>query len=916
VCSSNILDNIGCIEVLVLRCAGSRNAKTALAMSLDGANDSPSQPFGMDGQPRGPNESSMYDDRSPYFGDHGNTHRPPPPFTSYCSPYAETVHTRSPTVRSRRSSLLTRNSAPFAASSHQHPHSRYSEAISPGAKRINTIPSDAIQYGSGPIPTGPMLGSERSFYHTRPASAVVANAPGVDPAWLNEILTKAVKRGVEESRRTELSSQVHTQPQPPGAWPQSPFSPGVQPVQPSDFLQQDRVNPEEDGGTTWGESQAGWRNDQGREKAKPHVNWTAGPECTKPDKWDTPEETQSDTWDTEETWKTNKSDGKEASRWDISGASTIRTKLGTRAVSPAMTRTHRLEHHQSHRTRSKSRRRSPKWEKRQRPTSEDHDGWTHVKDTSSSLASWEASDDSLQSPRSQDHRQASKKRSRSRRRSHHAQSAHSNDRRSLQHLRGGADRYSTSARSRYVPSTSSEAVPTVMNAPAFMHPPAYPSQVPLWAGNYSEAGLPIATSPPPWDPVAPEILRNHSSDTTCMPPAPFSGTGKNFKYSSKHRSASSSSWDAAKKDTSKEHRERLSSRSAGWGKEGKTDETNNSWDSENKKKSSWNVADNAGWGTGNNGSDAKDAWGATKGEANGWTLSGFGWDDKNTSKSEEVAAKESNGWPADTDNRNGTRAPDVPWDTQDNAWNNDNETHDSNEVQWNNDTPWPSAPVPAPTDPKPASTSKRHTSKSLSKYRSRRPTTNTAPKPHWQFPPPLSSTKTLPTISKLPAEPLLKLTPSQASSKSIEHQVRAGVGTQYGHAISRPEYIDSLEKPYAVFRFKYRSRAILKDMFGDEVPDRGHLSTRTYASKTVKDREKLKDVSKEVLIDKMLRLQMKLEERNGKGGGRRGESVNPERVARDATADWVRMHSREASEKGTGGGKEKGGETWGQSGVW
>lgn len=220
---------------------------------------------------------------------------------------------------------------------------------------------------------------------------------------------------------------------------------------------------------------------------------------------------------------------------------------------------------------------------------------------------------------------------------------------------------------------------------------------------------------------------------------------------------------------------------------------------------------------------------------------------------------------------------------------------------WNNDTAWPTTP-PSPKPPKAASTSKRHTSKSLSKYRQNRITSSDlAPKSHWQFPPSPSS-KTLKPISEtttLPPEPLLKISSKQASSAGLEHQVRAGAGTTYGHVVGRPEYIDTLDKPYAVFRFKYRSRAILKAMFGDEVPDHGHLTIHTSTSKAKRQKEKLEAVPKDELIEKMLKLQTKLEgKRERKHKEERKGSVRTESVARGLTEKWVERHSREASEKG------------------
>lgn len=51
-CSSNIVENIGCIEVVVLRCKGSRDPTARFQnMGFDGVNDMPDDYFGGGGQP-------------------------------------------------------------------------------------------------------------------------------------------------------------------------------------------------------------------------------------------------------------------------------------------------------------------------------------------------------------------------------------------------------------------------------------------------------------------------------------------------------------------------------------------------------------------------------------------------------------------------------------------------------------------------------------------------------------------------------------------------------------------------------------------------------------------------------------------------------------------------------------------------
>ncbi|KAF2831510.1 hypothetical protein CC86DRAFT_314922, partial [Ophiobolus disseminans] len=854
VCSSNILDNIGCIEVLVLRCAGPRTAKTVSALHMDGASDVRPPNYGLDGQSDG---RSMYDDRLSFFNSQGNAFGPPPPIPSYRTPYAETVRSHDTTSRSHHGTHSTNKPPPFFSAYQQRPHSHFSEPISPGA-RPPSIPSEAYQYGSGPIPTGPMVGSEKSFYHTHPASVAGTNAPVVDSKWLNEVLTEAVKRGVEESRREGAPIQTSTQ------W------------------QHNHHGVEKDHGTTWGGSQ-GWGGSVAHGKGSTHVNWETSSDT---ESWSRPVETQSDTWDTEDTRGTG---GQRSSQWSRSKAPTPHPK-SSRWPDSVATHTQKSRHGRGDGTRKthpKSRSRASKWDEGPSSSSEDRNGWTHVEATPDSPTSWDLTDDTLQPSQSRSQLRGSKSQSRSRKPSVGTQSARSKDKKSL--------RRSLDA----VPSAASVAVPTTMNMPSTNYTPWHPPQVPPRRPSRNTELTPSNAPPPPiWGSTPSEKPRKHSSGATTAPPAPFSVAGNGFMKSAGARSTSSSSWSDANKPPSNEHTK--ASPSKGWG------------DEPGEKQDSWAIDPpshetqfGGGWGESDTGGVTEGQWGFSNAPADGWNVGASGWDVDNTSKVDKQQEKEPtlwcenhNGW----DNKNDA---DTAWPTENDAWgNNTNKADKSAAVQWDN-TAWPSAPA-EDKPPKAASTSKRHTSKSLSKYRQYRPTaSDVGPKPHWQFPPSPSSKKLRPISenASLPPEPLLKVSSKQASEKGVDHQVRAGSGTQYGHVVGRPEYLDTLDKPYAVFRFKYRSRSILKSMFGDEVPDHGHLSIHTSSSKVKKEKEKLKVVSKDELIEKMLKLQTKLAEkgerrRDSKHKEMKAPSVNTESVARGLTENWVNQHSREASEKG------------------
>jgi hypothetical protein len=117
-----------------------------------------------------------------------------------------------------------------------------------------------------------------------------------------------------------------------------------------------------------------------------------------------------------------------------------------------------------------------------------------------------------------------------------------------------------------------------------------------------------------------------------------------------------------------------------------------------------------------------------------------------------------------------------------------------------------------------------------------------------------------------------------------------------------------LDKPYGVFRFKYRSPGVLKGLGlygeGDEVE----------GNSEEKEKEKLKQVPQDELIEKMLDLERKLKLKDGGvvagSGGKHGKSsVEKEKgrekqrrmsektdsVARNLTEQWVERHSRDPS---------------------
>ncbi|CAO2656854.1 Nn.00g056570.m01.CDS01 [Neocucurbitaria sp. VM-36] len=933
-CSPNILDNIGCIEVIVLRCGGPRTAQTASQMNLDGACDLPDHHFGLDGQPRSPARRSAYDDRENLVSAFSNGNGPPPPVSFYRSPYAETVrsHEENP-PRTRSINQTARAASPLGSRTlHSRPHSRYSEPISPGTRPSKGIPYLGYQYGSGPLPP------EEGPSHRHQINAPTKTVSGVDAGWLDRLLTTAVKKGVEESRRNEgppealIGLKQHTldketASQPPGAWPTSPFGNVAQPSMQPELVEPAMYSSNANPGVAWGQPVTGWGYDQAVNRRETNVAWIEEPISEKEsnaDGWNSFEQTPDDPWDTDETWTTKKpNDWGARSRRASSRGLAAPGYSNSRPWSPVTVRTHerrRSSNERSQRTRSKSRTRRSRRKVKSTSSSEDNDGWTHIEATSDSVTSfgsWEGTAQPSHS-RSQLHIPRSKDR-----RSLHSKSARGNhERKSSRHTSQVPTWQQAESPPRAAPSLITKLTPTVMNAPA---PPYSVS-----ACSRRVSGHTTIVPSPTWGCAVPEKSRKNSYATSYNPPAPYAATlhdssqialGNDFHDS---RSTSSSSWgsgiksgakdflgDSAAKQTAWEE-----NGDSGWGKKYTSTEDGNGWEAmNNNRNSALKTADNA-----------KDV------QNSGWDTNNNGWNVEDISIEEETRKKKEadDAWNSYKDDWNINREADTPWGNARDTWNNQDNADKNIAVQWNTDTFDP--PVESPNKPtKALSTSKRHTTKSLSKYRQFRSTaSDLAPKPHWQFPPPPSKKTILSTAedhdsSKVPfiapKEPLYKISKETASEKGIEHQVRAGRGMQYGHAVGRPEYLDRLDKPYAVFRFKYRSRSILKVMFGDEIPNHKHLTLPTPNSTTANDaKHKLKDLPKDQLIDKMLELQAQLAHKDhvrkresahkGPEGSKhkeRRKSDATEVLARDLTESWVKQQSRETSEKGKGEKKKRGG---------
>jgi len=923
-------------------------------MNFDGAGDFPDHRFGVDESSSPSNERSMYDDRGPFFNSFGNGHGPPPPVPSYRSPYAETVRgPQGSTSRTHRTTYGTQELFPPAAIvNHSRPHSRYSEPISPGARRTNDLPPSGFQYGSGPIPR------DGEPYNTH-ASHVGAVQPSVvDPMWLNNLLTTAVKQGVEESRRMDTQSEgqaryketnLDAKSAPPGAWPESPLGTQAQPHQHREQPAFSSRDHQSEHGSNWAKSQPGWGERPPRSRAGTHVTWNAEPafetDSSSVGAWNAQEDTPSDAWDTGDTWPTDK-----AAEWD---ASSQQGKLWVtnppnhyhlRSSSPVTLPKHdrrRSKHETKRSSRSKSRSRRSHRDREITSSSDDNGSWDRLERPSDSVVSLSSSDATLQPSRSRSRVEPSRRRSKSRSRlSKSVQRDHERKPSKRSHRHPSSRPADDVPVAGPAPSVITRMTPTVMNAPPFVPPEQARSRQPSAYAGPSASVMPTLE----WGAAVYETIRKPSNVPSNVFPAPYAPSMKESVQSTTGekvgggQSPSAVSWGSGKKDhTVKPSWVTETEKNTGWGKN-----SDSGWQEniikENDKKGWYSTDDDqaGGW-------NEADGNKKTQVDDGGWNTKQTRWDNPPFSPKQERVDK-LNDWAglksaltsAFANPSAPAPAPEVPWRNQ--TWNFPADNAVQPAIQQPAITPFTSAPVPpVPVPDRVHPPNRRMSNKTLSRYRPNhnfpfriipKPTPDFTAQPHWQFPPPPST----PTPKNVlhaddpndtyvaPAEPRLTISKSTSSKNGIEHAVRAGKATEYGHVVGRPEYLDRLEKPYAVFRFKYRSEGVLK---GLGVLGEGDMKYFEQEKKDKQEADKLKGIPQEELIEKMLALERKLEViDNGEGTTGDGKerkhskkSIDKEKqkskqrrssektdahgdgLVKDFTEQWVERHSRDPSVK-------------------
>ncbi len=138
-------------------------------------------------------------------------------------------------------------------------------------------------------------------------------------------------------------------------------------------------------------------------------------------------------------------------------------------------------------------------------------------------------------------------------------------------------------------------------------------------------------------------------------------------------------------------------------------------------------------------------------------------------------------------------------------------------------TPLPGAWSPPPASPPPSPQSKKNKKSKSSSSQKSSPTLisltpQSHPKPYWStWRIPYSPFTDSPPKQEPPPppceDPLYPVPRAVARRHGTSHQVQPGKAAPYLHKKNRPQYMDDMESPYAVFEFRYRDKGIPSSLF-------------------------------------------------------------------------------------------------------
>ena len=380
--------------------------------------------------------------------------------------------------------------------------------------------------------------------------------------------------------------------------------------------------------------------------------------------------------------------------------------------------------------------------------------------------------------------------------------------------------------------------------PVAMHP----SSVPLWPypGPYAPVYLPPAI-PPPFHSQASNVNNgptnqagnatgktgNDSSNTVRYdnvsdqnPPADSNNNGGRGEPGANDNAGNNfrgSEYTTGNDDNNNNH-------NAGWANSGGNTNNNSGWENsggndhaggsnsnKNPPDTDWEQnanSNNNNTGSGNNNDDWNATNAASNNQANDWSGNdacggnndqgwsndngaGQGWDNKTGTG--DTSSDQNN----QNQNNGGNQQGDPGWENdnqngQPSTWNNNHNSHPAPTNQQNN---WNNGPInTAPFSNQPIAEESQENSRVLygpyGPYYGAKSIAQKGPPPDAE------------------EEPRYDVPQTIAQNKGVTKQVQPGPGYLYVKKRCAPEYIDSLDEPYAKFVFKYRTKEQLKNEIG------------------------------------------------------------------------------------------------------
>ena len=157
-------------------------------------------------------------------------------------------------------------------------------------------------------------------------------------------------------------------------------------------------------------------------------------------------------------------------------------------------------------------------------------------------------------------------------------------------------------------------------------------------------------------------------------------------------------------------------------------------------------------------------------------------------------------------------------------------------------------------------------------------------------------------------DPVYSIRAEVAQRNMMSHQVRPGRPAAYTHKRNKPNYMDTHESPYAVILFKYRDKEIIE-----------HILKTTISEPEVDEKARLASLSKQELIDELVKTKSKLSLVESDSSGQAtfvkkldeklGRLENSEEDA-PAIGDWVKATSPIDGQEGI-----RNAEAWGTNGT-